>query len=87
MKYEFVFLLNEEGELKNLKELIKSFSGKLIEEKSWGQKKLAYPIKKQGIAVFYDWGVELSPQNLSEFKKKLNFNEKLLRYLLLKTEN
>ena len=86
-KYHFVFLLNEEVELKNIKELVKSYAGKVVKEEAWGQKTLAYPIKKQLSANFYDWQIELGQKDVSEFKRKLNFNEKLLRYLLLKTEN
>lgn len=85
-QYEFVFLLNEKEELKNLKSLITSVSGKVLEEKSLGKKTLAYPIKKQTAAEFYEWKLELSPSTLQEFKKKIGFNEKLLRYLLLKEQ-
>lgn len=86
-KYDFVFLLNEEEELKNIKGLLKSFSGKITDEKLWGQKTLAYPVKKQGTAKFYEWKLEIGPESVSEFKRKLNFNDKLLRYLLLKEED
>ena len=84
-KYNFVFLLNEADELKNIRDLIKSFGGKIEKDETWGQKSLAYPVKKQSSAHFYDWQLEIEGKNISEFKKKLNFNEKLLRYLLLKT--
>ena len=85
-QYEFVFLLNEKEELKNLKSLIASLAGKVLEEKSLGKKTLAYPINKQTAADFYEWKLELEPKTLNEFKKKVGFNEKLMRYLLLKTE-
>ncbi|MBI2051614.1 30S ribosomal protein S6 [Candidatus Roizmanbacteria bacterium] len=86
-QYEFIFLLNEKEELKKLKELIVSISGKLTEEKSWGKKTLSYSIKKNSSADFYEWKLELTPSKISELKKKLSFNEKLIRYLLLKKEN
>ena len=85
-QYSFVFLLNEKDELKNLKGLVDGASGKVLEEKSLGKKTLAYPIKKQGSAEFFEWTLELNPDQLTEFKKKVGFNEKLLRYLLLKVE-
>ncbi len=82
-QYEFVFLLNEEEELKKIKEFIASLSGKLLKEESWGQKTLAYPVKKNRTANFYDWIIEMEQKKIAELKKKLNFNEKILRYLLL----
>lgn len=82
-----VFLLPDEEELKTLKELVKSASGKVLEEKKWGKKTLAYPIKKSNTANFFEWKLEIDGKGLSDLKKKLNFNEKILRYLLLKEEN
>lgn len=84
--YELIFLLNEDEEVKKIKEFITSTSGKVIEEKTWGEKPLSYPIKKQKTAKFYEWRVDLKTDKLAELKKKLNFNEKVLRYLLLKKE-
>jgi small subunit ribosomal protein S6 len=86
-RYDFVFLLNDEEELKNIKEAVRSTSGKLVEEKSWGKKNLAYPIKKNTSAGFFEWALEMETAALAEFKKKLNFNEKIIRYLLLKAAN
>lgn len=84
--YDFVFLLNEDKELPNIKQLITTLKGKVLEENKIGDKRLAYPIKKNSTAKMYEWTMELEPSKLEEFKKKLNFNEKLLRYLLLKVE-
>lgn len=86
-QYDFVFLLNDEEEVKNIKEMVKSASGKLLEEKNWGKKTLSYPIKKNTSANFYDWVLEIEAAAVADFKKKLNFNEKIIRYLLLKAEN
>lgn len=82
-QYDLTFLLNEESELENIKKLIESLSGKILEEEKWGKKTLAYPIKKNTTAEFYFWKFEMEQKNVNELRKKLNFNEKLLRYLLL----
>ncbi len=84
--YELTFLLNEEAELKSIEELIQSLSGKIINKEKWGKKTLSYPIKKTNSAVFYIWKFEINPEKLTELKRKLNFNEKLLRYLILKLD-
>jgi len=82
MNYELTFLLKEEAELKNIKELVELF-GKIIKEERWGEKTLVYPIKKNSHAYFYNFFIEIEKTKITELRKKLNFNEKLLRYLLL----
>ncbi|PIP62248.1 30S ribosomal protein S6 [Candidatus Roizmanbacteria bacterium CG22_combo_CG10-13_8_21_14_all_35_9] len=86
MKYELTFLLNEEAELIKLKELVESLSGKISGEEKWGEKTLAYPIKKNRTVHFYQWQIEIEKKNILELRKKLNFNEKIIRYLLLVKE-
>ncbi|MEK7633411.1 MAG: 30S ribosomal protein S6 [Patescibacteria group bacterium] len=83
MKYELTFLTKEETELKNVKELIESLKGKVVKEEKWGEKTLAYSIKKNHTALFYNFLFEMDKKNIAELKKKLNFNDKILRYLLL----
>ncbi len=83
-KYEFTFLLNEEAQIKPIKDLVTALSGKITKEDAWGQKHLAYPINKKGTAYYYSWQLELNQTSIAEFKQKLDFNEQLVRYLLLK---
>ncbi len=87
MAYELVFLLNEEADSPSVKQLIESLSGKIVKEEAWGKKTLAYAIKKARSAFFFDWILEMDVKQTAEFRKKLNFNEKILRYLLLVSEN
>jgi len=82
-KYELTFLLNEESELKILKELVSSLDCKIVKEEKWGEKTLAYPIKKLLKAVYYQWHLEMPKTNAMELRKRLQYNEKLIRYLLL----
>lgn len=86
MKYDLVFLLNEEAELSNLKKLIESLTGTILEEQAWGKKTLAYPVKKTKSANYYFWKIQMDKKNIAELRKKLNFDQKLLRYLLLIAE-
>jgi len=82
-KYELTFLLKEETELKNIQEAISSLNGKILTQEDWGVKTLAYPIKKNTSIHFYSWNFEMDKDKLGDLKKKLNFNEKIIRYLLL----
>ena len=83
MTYEFTFLLNEEKELSVIKELIVAHKGEVLKEATWGKKQLIYPIKKQYSATFYCWNISVPKPQVSNLKKKLNYNEKIIRYLLL----
>jgi small subunit ribosomal protein S6 len=86
MKYTLTFLLKEEEELKTLKSLLESFKAKIVKEEDWGDKKLAYQIKKFQNAHYYHWEIEMNDKKVNELKRKLDFDEKLIRYLLLKLE-
>lgn len=83
-QYEFIFLMENEKDQKDLRELISSLSGKIIEEKAYGLKRLAYEIKKHKQASLFEWIIQLELDKISEFKKKLGFKEKVVRYLILK---
>lgn len=83
MTYELTLLLKEEEDLKRIKELIDSLKIKIVKENLWGRKTLAYPIKKQSAAYFYLYLLEIDKKNVGEFKKKLNFDEKIMRHLLI----
>ena len=82
-KYELTFLLSEEAESKKIKELLESLAVKIAAEENWGQKTLAYPVKKNHTAYFYNWTLDVDKAKVTELKRRLNFHEKLLRYLLL----
>jgi len=85
--YEFVFLIKEEKDLKELKEILSSLEGKVLSEKNYGKKKLAFHIKKQGVVDLYEWNIEIERDKISELKKKLGFSDKILRYLLFKVKS
>lgn len=83
-KYELTVMVRNEADIENVKKLLESHSGKIIEEKKWGKRELAYPIKKETGAFYFTYQIELGGTNVSDFKKKLNFDDKILRYLMLK---
>jgi small subunit ribosomal protein S6 len=85
-QYELTFLLNEEAELKTIKELITGLEGTVTKEEKWGEKQLSYPIKGLSKAHFYNWSLEMPKTKVMELRKKLNYNEKLIRHLLLAVE-
>jgi len=84
--YELVLLLEKEDDLKTVTELITQHSGKIETQEKWGQRPLAYRIKKKEKAVFYILTFSIDKKNILPLKTKLNFNEKIIRYLLLVKE-
>lgn len=82
MNYQLVFLLKKKEEEEIIKKIVENFA-KIIKTETWGEKTLAYPIKKNHKAYYFNNIIEIDPKKTLELKRKLNFEEKLLRYLLL----
>lgn len=85
-KYEITYLVESEEKSKTVKELIASTGASYQESKDWGERELAYPIKKNTKALYYTGVIETIPTNVSEIKKKLNFSDDLIRYLIIRKE-
>lgn len=85
-QYEITFLLSKEEDAKEIEEILKSNSAKTLQQLSWGKKTLSYPIKKQIEAYFFNWQFEVDPSQMKALKQKLNFNDKIIRYLLIVTK-
>jgi ribosomal protein S6 len=86
-RYELTFLLNSEEEKKTVSSLLTSLDGKVVEEKHWGKLQFAYPINHKTSADYFTWVIDVDNKKVAELKKKLNFDEKLIRYLLLEVES
>ncbi|MBI2621498.1 MAG: 30S ribosomal protein S6 [Candidatus Levybacteria bacterium] len=88
MVYQLILVLKstlKEAEQKKLLENIKSLLGKAkITEKTWGQKALAYPIKREVSGLFLNWRIDSENIIPNGFEKKLLGNDNILRHLLLR---
>lgn len=77
----------KDADQKKLLESIKSNLGKsTITEKEWGQKPLAYVIKKESSGVYFNWNIDSEEVVSSEFERKLLNNNDVLRHLLLRVK-
>lgn len=90
-KYEIMFIVktNIESEkvTQTIDELKRVFKkDKIIEFKDMGQKKLAYPIKKELSGFYYVLAVESTVKEVEEFKHKVSINENILRHLIIKLD-
>ncbi len=71
------------------KQLITSRGGEVLREESWGRRKLAYPIHKltEGRYLFLFLQIEPAKAGLlKEVELRLNQNDKILRYLTVRTD-
>jgi len=85
-QYELTFLLENEEETKIVKDLITSLKGEIKAENKWGKKTLSYPIDKNKSAFYFNYQIHIDKKNVQELKKKLNFEDKIMRYLLLQLD-
>ena len=93
-KYEIMFIVKpdmEEAEIKatadEMKKVLTDKKATIVEEKSMGQKELAYEINKFNTGYYYLLVVEAQAEAINEFDRVSRINEKLLRHLVVKVEN
>lgn len=92
-KYEIMFIVKATQESNNIKatsESVKSIitdnKGKVVEFNELGEKKLAYPIKKEISGYYYVMVVEADNNAISEFNRKVSINENVLRHLVIRLD-
>ena len=59
-------------------------AGKVEKEDLWGNKDLAYPIKRQTKGFYAHFEIEADPKNAKGLDKLLQLEEDILRYLLIR---
>lgn len=92
-KYEIMFIVKATNESEqvsavanNFKKLITDMKSKVIDFKELGQKKLAYPIKKEINGYYFVMQVEATHEAISEFDRKALIDENILRHLIIKLD-
>ena len=92
-KYEIMFIVKAtmesadvEKSAETYKNLIETLKGKVVEAKELGEKKLAYPIKKELNGYYYVMQVEANKEAIQEFDRKIRLDETILRHLIIRQE-
>lgn len=92
-KYEVMFIVKatmEADEVKKtaegIKKLVDTIDGKLIDFKEIGEKKLAYPIKKELNGYYYVMQLEANKDAISELDRKTRLDERVLRHLIIRLD-
>lgn len=92
-KYEMMFIVKatmESDQVKktaeSVKEVVTSCGGKVVEFKELGEKKLAFPIKKELNGYYYVMQIEASIEAEAEVNRKAGLDENILRHLIIKLD-
>ena len=92
-KYEIMFIVKatmESDQVKAtaeaMKSIITSEGGRVIVFKELGEKKLAYPIKKEINGYYFVMQVEANKDVETEFNRKASIDENVLRHLIIKSD-
>ena len=92
-KYEIMFIVKSDIDEKTVKEtvdnfekVLKNMKAKSVEVKDLGQKKFAYPIKKQVRGYYYVINTEATPAAINEFDRKAKIDENILRHITIRIE-
>lgn len=82
--YDLVFIVKDENDnaLKNVQKSIFELNGEITSQDKWGGKNFYFPIKKHTSGFYLQWNVKLEKKAVVGLKKKLEYDENVLRYLL-----
>lgn len=69
-----------------MKKIVTDGKGKIVETKEMGEKKLAYPIKKELNGYYYVLKIEATPEVVKEFDRRALIDESILRHLIIKLD-
>lgn len=72
--------------LDSMKKRVLGEDGKIVKEDLWGERELAYPIKRNAKGFFAHFEIDTDPKNAKGLDKSLKIEEDVLRYLLVRTK-
>ena len=92
-KYEMMFIgkatmesENVKATAESIKKLVTDLKGNVVEYKELGEKKLAYPIKKELNGYYFLMQLEATKEAEAELNRKAGLDENVLRHLIIKLD-
>ena len=92
-KYEMMFIVKatiDEAKVsetaENLKSVITSMKGEITDSKDLGQKKLAYPIKKELTGFYFVVNFNANNEIVAELDRKARIDELVLRHMIIRLD-
>ena len=92
-QYETVFIMTPVLSEPQMKETVEKFKGilaeqgaEIINEESWGLKKMAYPIQKKSTGFYQLVEFKAEPQVIEKLEVSFRRDERILRFITVKQE-
>ena len=92
-KYEMMFIVkatmeseNVKATAENIKKIVTDLKGNVVEYKELGEKKLAYPIKKELNGYYFVMQFEATNAAEAELSRKAGLDENILRHLIVRLD-
>ena len=92
-KYEMMFIVKATMEAEQVKATAEGVkknaenkNSKVVDYKELGEKKLAYPIKKEINGYYFVMQMEASKEAIAELDRKTALDENVLRHLIIKLD-
>ena len=92
-KYEMMFIVKSTVEenvasatVENIKNIVTSMKDEITKFDDLGNKKLAYPIKKEVTGSYYVMYFNANNELISELDRKARIDESILRHLIIKLD-
>ena len=91
--YEIMFILStqltdeeKQAKVKFVEETLAKSEAVEIKTEVWGERKLAYPIKKKENGYYVLTLFQMDGTGLTEVEAKLNITESILKYMIVKND-
>lgn len=92
-KYEMMFIvkttIDEEAvktTAENLKSVINSMKGEITDSKDLGNKKIAYPIKKEITGFYFVVNFNADNETVAELDRKARIDENVIRHMIIRLD-
>jgi small subunit ribosomal protein S6 len=92
--YESVFIARQDVSAQDVDKLSEKFSkvitefkGKVIKKEYWGLRNLAYLLKKNRKGHYVMFGIEASPEAMTELQRQFSLSEDVIRSMTVKVSN
>ncbi len=92
-EYEMVVVTGADGsdadrknQIDEIKKIIEAEKSEIVDVNDWGKRELAYPIKKQSHGHYSLVTFKGNPNTPQAIKSKINLDEAILRYMVVRTE-
>ncbi len=94
VKYEGVFILKpnmeeeeNKSQIERIKEIIEGNSGKIDKIDEWGQRRLAYEIKKNKEGYYTIINFQAEADLVKELDRTSKINDNIIRHMIIRDEN